>query len=106
MARDSARSAFMKARSASFARRPDSPACDAFRWKTLSTICTKRSPEIALFLRGRFLLCNRRDAQQFYWAKFLFGDRQVFVFNFSFEITAARLNFCDGPSLYLEIDSF
>jgi len=59
-------------------------------------------------IRLLLLLCNCRHAhaQQFYWAKFLFGDRQVFVFNFSFEITAAGLNLCDGPGLDLEIDSF
>jgi len=37
---------------------------------------------------------------------FFLGDCQVLVFNFSFEITAARLNLCDFPGLDLEINSF
>ncbi len=57
--------------------------------------------DAALLRRARFLLCNRRYAQQFYWAKLFVGDGQVLVFYFSFEITAARLNLCDGAGLYL-----
>jgi hypothetical protein len=60
--------------------------------------------DAALLYGTRFLLllCNGRHAQQFYWTDFLFGDRQVFVCNFSFEITAARLNLlreaCTSPT--------
>ena len=62
--------------------------------------------DAVLLCGARFLLCNCRHAQQFYGTEFLFGDGQVLVFNFSFEIKAARLNLCDGPGLDLEIDSF
>ena len=47
-----------------------------------------------------------RQAQQFYWTDLFVGDCQVLVFNFSFEITAARLNLCNGSGLDLEIDPF
>ena len=65
-----------------------------------------RAVDAALLGGTRFLLCNCRHPQQFYRTKFLVGDCKVLVFNFSFEITAARLNLCDGPSLDLELDSF
>src|SRR5436190_17827933 len=71
-------------------------------------VATRRLRALMAALLGgtRFLLCNCRHAQQFYRAKFLVGDCKVLVFNFSFEITAARLNLCDGPGLDLELDSF
>ena len=75
----------------------------------MATATANRLGTNAALLYGiRFLrlLCNNTHAQDFYWTHFLFGDRQIFLFNFSFEITAARLNLCDGPALDLEIDSF
>jgi hypothetical protein len=58
-------------------------------------------------LRGTlFRPCNCRHPQEFYWADVLLCECQVLVFYFSFEITAACLNLCDGSGLDLEIDSF
>ena len=74
MARDWARSVFMKRRSASFARRPASAVSGACRWKILSTIYTKQNPKVgvaaapsrfSLLLRKYFVGFSEKVAQGF-----------------------------------------
>src|SRR5262245_27223157 len=81
-----------------FSKRARRPQGDGYR--------KARVGPAALLFGARFLVCNGRHSQEFYWADALFCKCQVLVFYFSFEITAARLNLCDGPVLNLEIDPF
>ena len=52
------------------------------------------------------MFSNSGHANKFYGTQSFVGECQVLVFNFSFEITTARLNLCDGPGLDPKNDSF